>query len=128
MPAFQPTIRLGSTTPQTDFAATEWLMEEVAAEFLDCFRYLFPDHVRIMPSGHCALSLKWAMEDDPHAKHPYASPITVRFEPELLDALRSANVDGRRRIFRCHDSAMRAGMVGYNPYAPIPQSRVIVLG
>src|SRR5215212_1763691 len=105
MQAFQPTTRLDSLPP-SDFAATAWLMEDLAGDFLDCFRYLFPDHARIVPMGHGALSVRWAMENDPHAPHPYASPITVRFEADLLDALHVANTDGRRRIFRCQDSAM----------------------
>ena len=116
------------TIPLTDFRATEWLMEELSGLFLDSFRYLFPDHVQAMPTGHCSLTLSWAMADDPHRMHPYATPITVRFERDLLDALLCANTDGRRRIFRCQDGTMRAGLVGYNPYAAIPQSRVIVLG
>ena len=116
------------TLPMMDFAVTEWLMEELSETFMETFWYLFPEHARALPTGYCSLAVSWAMQGDPHAANPYATPITVRFEPDLIDALRAANPDGRRRIFRGQDNAMRAGMLGYNPYGRWPQSRVIVLG
>lgn len=116
------------TIPMMEFAVTEWLMDELADTFMQTFWYLFPEHARAMPTGYCSLEISWEMQGDPHAAHPFATPITVRFEPALIDALRAANADGRRRLFRRQDGAMRAGMLGYDPYGRLPQSRVIVLG
>jgi len=114
--------------PQSGFSLGEGLMEDLPELFLDTFGYLFPAHACALPHGHWGLAVSWTMDGDSHAAYLYATPITVRFEPQLVMALQRASHEGRRRILGRHDGTLRAGMLGYDPYARVPQSRVIVLG
>ena len=42
--------------------------------------------------------------------------------------MRLASLEQRRKIARRQEGTVKAGMVGYDPYASVPKSRVIVLG
>ena len=68
------------------------------------------------------------MANDPDALYGMSAPITVRFEPALIDSMRLASAEQRKRIATHQEAAFRAGMLGYDPYAAVPKARVIVLG
>lgn len=104
------------------------LMREILPVFRGVFDYLFPQQAKAVATGQSALTISWPMHDDPHARFVYATPITIRFEPELVEALRSASLGQRYRILKRQEGALRAGMMGYDPYAAIPKARIIVLG
>ena len=57
-----------------------------------------------------------------------STPVTLRFEPELLASMTQASAVQRRRIAASQEMTFRAGLLGYDPYARVPQARVIVLG
>jgi hypothetical protein len=79
-----------------------------------------------MPNGSVVIS--WSVIDDPHARYPYAAPVMLRFEPELLDAMRRADVGERARLAQAHEETLREGLRGYDPYARFPNARVVHLG
>jgi hypothetical protein len=75
-----------------------------------------------------SLAISWGMANDPDALYGMSAPITVRFEPALIDSMRLASAEQRKRIATHQEAAFRAGMLGYDPYAAVPKARVIVLG
>jgi len=103
-------------------------MDEIRSVFWESFRYLFPSHARAVQTGAGGLMISWAMDSDPHARFEHATPISIRFEDELIAAMRAAGLEQRRKIAKRQEAAVRAGMVGYDPYASVPKARVIVLG
>jgi len=103
-------------------------MDEIRRVFWDSYRYLFPPHAKAVQTGGGALMISWAMAGDPHARFMHATPIAIRFEEELIQAMQAAGLDQRKMIVRRQEATVKAGMVGYDPYASVPKSRVIVLG
>lgn len=98
------------------------------AAFWESVRHLFPRQAQAiqLASGHLVIS--WPVEGDPGALFEMSTPITVRFEPALVEQLRLADPEQRRRLLAQQEAAFRAGLVGYDPYAKVPKARVIVLG
>ena len=74
-----------------------------------------------------AIVISWSMHGDPHAKFRYAAPVVLRFEPELLALMQASAPEHRERIARQHEAALRAGLMGYDPYAG-SQARIVVIG
>jgi hypothetical protein len=103
-------------------------VDEIRNVFWDSFRSLFPPHAKAVQTGVGTLMISWAMGSDPHARFTHATPIAIRFEDDLLQAMRVAGLEQRRNIARRQEAAVRAGMEGYDPYASLPRARVIVLG
>jgi hypothetical protein len=103
-------------------------VDDIRSVFWDSFRYLFPPHAKAVQTGVGGLMISWAMRSDPHARFAHATPITIRFEADLIEAMRVAGLEQRRKIAKRQEAAVRAGMVGYDPYASVPKARVIVLG
>jgi hypothetical protein len=103
-------------------------VDDIRIAFWECFRYLFPPHARAMQTGSGGLVISWAMERDPHARFAHATPISIRFEEELIHAMRVADAEQRISIAKRHEGVVKAGLVGYDPYTAVPKSRVIVLG
>jgi len=98
------------------------------AAFWEAVRHLFPRQAQAIQLANGHLVISWPMEGEPGALFEMSTPITVRFEPELLEQLRLASPDQRRRLLVQQEAALRAGLVGYDPYAKVPKARVIVLG
>ena len=103
-------------------------MDEIRSVFWESFRYLFPPHAKAVQTGGGNLMISWAMAGDPHARFVHATPIAIRFEDDLIQAMQVAGLDQRKKIARRQEVAVKAGMVGYDPYASVPKARVIVLG
>ena len=103
-------------------------MDEIRSVFWESYRYLFPPHAKAVQTGGGGLMISWAISGDPHARFGHATPIAIRFEDELIQAMLVAGLDQRKKIAKRQEATVKAGMVGYDPYASVPKSRVIVLG
>lgn len=102
-------------------------LDEVRSAFWAAYAYLFPPHAMASQNEGGALVISWSMTGDPHARHRYAAPVVLRFEPELLALMEGATAESRERIAKHHEATVRAGLVGYDPYAGA-QARIIILG
>ena len=103
-------------------------MDDIRTVFWECFRYLFPPHARAMQTGSGGLMISWALQHDAHARFTHATPISIRFEEELIHAMRAADPEERVGIAKTHEGVVKSGLVGYDPYTTVPKARVIVLG
>jgi len=104
------------------------VMDPVRTAIWLAVRHLFPPHAQAIQLATGALAISWSIANDPYAVHDMATPITIRLEPELVEHMRMANAEQRKRIAANQESALRAGMMGYDPYTSVPRARVIVLG
>jgi hypothetical protein len=103
-------------------------VDEIRVTFWESLRYLFPPHARAIQTGSGALVISWALQHDPRARFTHATPISIRFEDELIHAMRVADREERISIAKRHEGVVKAGLVGYDPYTAVPKARVIVLG
>lgn len=103
-------------------------LDDVRIVFWDAFKHLFPPHAIALQNERGSVLISWSMADDPYATLPYAAPVMLRFEPELLEMMDAADDAGQRRIAIAQEQYLRAGLVGYDPYAVPPKARIIVLG
>ncbi|MFO1245586.1 MAG: STAS/SEC14 domain-containing protein [Ramlibacter sp.] len=106
----------------------EPLLDPIRSAFWEAFRHLFPPHAQAIQLANGSLAISWGMANHPDALYGMSAPITVRFEPALIDSMRLASAEQRKRIATHQEAAFRAGMLGYDPYAAVPKARVIVLG
>jgi hypothetical protein len=104
------------------------LMDPVRTAFWDAYRHLFPPNAQAVQLSNGNLVIAWALARDPQALFEMSTPVTVRFEPQLLDSMAQASAVQRRRIAASQEMTFRAGLLGYDPYTRVPQARVIVLG
>lgn len=104
------------------------VLDPIRSEFWNAFRHLFPAHAKAVQTGSGALIISWSIKGDRGARFPYATPITVRFEEQLTRAMAESDPEQRRKIAQRQEAVLRAGMVGYDPFAAVPKARVIVLG
>jgi hypothetical protein len=81
-----------------------------------------------MQTGSGGLMISWALHRDARARFAHATPISIRFEEELIHAMRAADPEERIGIAKAHEGVVKAGLVGYDPYTAVPKARVIVLG
>jgi hypothetical protein len=101
--------------------------DPLRSEFWAAYRYLFPPHAVAAQNDSGALVISWPMRGDPHASFKYAAPVMLRLEPDLVSMMAGAPPEQRKRIVSQQEAVLRAGLVGYDPYAGA-QARVIVLG
>lgn len=104
------------------------VLDPIRSIFWETFRHLFPPHARAAQTSSGALMISWSMKGDPAAVFPYATPITLRFEAELIKTMQDAGDEERRRIALAQEPVVKSGMVGYDPFAAVPKARVIVVG
>lgn len=103
-------------------------LDPIRAVFWESFRHLFPSHAKAVQTATGCLIITWSIKGAPGARFPYATPITVRFEEELTRAMEEGSAQERQQLAQGQEAALRAGMVGYDPFAAVPKARVIVLG
>ena len=121
------------TTPRTSDTKTArfnrpYELDEVHALVWKSVRHLFPpESMAAMPRPGC-IFVTWSIKGEPDALHPYASPIMLSLDTELLDLLKASSAKRRLQLAADQEAVVRAGMVGYDPYERLPNSRVIVLG
>jgi hypothetical protein len=104
------------------------VLDPIRSAFWEAFRHLFPAHAKAVQTSTGAMIISWSIRGDPGARFPYATPITVRFEEELTRAMETSSAEQRLLIAQRQEAVLRAGMVGYDPFAAVPKARVIVLG
>lgn len=104
-------------------------LDEVHAVLWRSIRHLFPAKALAVEPKPGWLSITWSMDGDPKATFSFATPILIRMENELLDAMWTCDSrDSQHTIAQRQEASVLAGMRGYDPYASLPNARVIVLG
>lgn len=103
-------------------------LDPVRAAIWAAVRHLFPVHARAIQMNSGTLAISWSIANQPDAVYDMATPITIRLEPELVEQMRLATAEQRKRIASHQEAAFRAGLVGYDPFTTVPRARVIVLG
>lgn len=103
-------------------------LDNVRSAFWQSYRHLFPPHslAAQTPNGNVVIS--WSIMDEPDARYPYAAPVMLRFDQDLLDAMWKAAPTQRTRLAQKHEPTLREGLRGYDPYARFPNARVVVIG
>jgi hypothetical protein len=115
----------GSPLPvPADFAS----LDELRQVFWQCYRHLFPPHALAAQTPSGSVVISWSMRDDPHAFHPYAAPVMLRFDRDLMTTFGRADTRQRVRIARNLEGTLREGLRGYDPFARFPNARVVVIG
>jgi len=104
------------------------MLDKVRAVFWHAYRHLFPPHSLAAQTRNGSLVISWSVMDDPHAHHPYAAPVVLRFEPDLLQAMAQADARTRLRIALNHEATLREGLRGYDPFTRFPNARIIHIG
>lgn len=103
-------------------------LDDIRAAFWGAYRHLFPPHSLAVQTPNGSLVISWSIQDDPHAKYPYAAPVMLRFDPALLELMGQADLPQRVRIAHNHEPTLREGLRGYDPFARFPNARVINIG
>ncbi|MEO7391068.1 MAG: hypothetical protein ABIU58_02770 [Ramlibacter sp.] len=103
-------------------------MDDIRKAFWESFRGLFPPHAKAVQTATGGLTISWPTTGNPDAHFAHSMPIAIRFEADLLEAMGAAGFEQRSKIAQRHEAALKAGLIGYEPYASVPKSRVIVLG
>lgn len=115
----------GSTLPPAIGVGT---LDNVRAVFWQAWRHLFPPHSLAAQTAHGSIVISWSVMDDPHAPYPYAAPVMLRFDDELLDTMWKADARTRIRIALMHEPTLRDGLRGYDPFTRFPNARVVNIG
>lgn len=115
----------GSTLPPSISVGA---LDNVRGVFWQAYRRLFPPHSLAAQTRSGNLVISWSVADDPHAHHPYATPVMLRFDRDLLQAMLQADVRTRIRIALTHEPTLREGLRGYDPFGRFPNARVINIG
>ena len=103
-------------------------LDSVRAVFWHAYRHLFPPHAVAAQTANGSVLISWSIKDDPHAKYLYAAPVMLRFDDALLEFMWQAGTRQRLRIAQNHESTLREGLRGYDPFARFPNARVINIG
>lgn len=103
-------------------------LDNLRAVFWEAYRHLFPPHALAAQTPNGSLVISWSVVDDPHASYPYATPVMLRFDEALLEAMGKADARQRVRIAQNHEPTLREGLRGYDPFARFPNARVVNIG
>ena len=103
-------------------------LDGVRAAFWQAYRHLFPPQALAAQTAQGSLVISWPVMDEPDALFPYAAPVVLRFEDALLAVMRRCDMQQRLRIAHHHEGTLREGLRGYDPFAPVPKTRVVTLG
>lgn len=103
-------------------------LDPVRSVFWHTYRHLFPPHALAAQTANGSIVISWSVQDDPHAVYPYAAPVMLRFDDQVIDAMQSSDARQRRRIAEHHESDLREGLRGYDPFARVPNARVVSIG
>jgi hypothetical protein len=103
-------------------------LDNVRSVFWQSYRHLFPPHSLAAQTPNGSVLISWSIMDDPHAKYPYAAPVMLRFDETLMDTMWKAELPQRVRIAQKHETLLREGLRGYDPFARFPNARVVVIG
>jgi hypothetical protein len=123
-------VDAGESLPSSSFSPSVGpdALDKVRTVFWQAYRHLFPPHALAAQTGNGSLVISWSVADDPHANHPYAAPVMLRFDQDLLQKMWQAEASARMRIAQEHEPTLREGLRGYDPFARFPNARVINVG
>jgi hypothetical protein len=103
-------------------------MDEVHLDVWHAVRHLFPaDAVATEPKPGW-INVTWSIGNESEAASMYATPVLLKIEHPLLNVMWSSSTERRYAIATRQEATVRAGMMGYNPRASLPNLRVVVLG
>lgn len=121
---------MSNPPPSSSFSSLPGIgtLDNVRAALWQSYRHLFPSHALAAQSPHGSLVISWSIQDEPHASYPYATPVVLRFEDALIEAMARSDARQRLRIAHNHEPTLREGMRGYDPFARFPNARVVTLG
>ena len=103
-------------------------LDNVWAVFWHSYRHLFPPHSLAAQTPNGSVVISWSIMDDPLAVYPYAAPVMLRFDDSLVEAMKKAALPQRVRLAKRHESLLREGLRGYDPFARFPNARIITIG
>jgi len=103
-------------------------LDNVRTAFWQSYRHLFPPHSLAAQTANGSVVISWSVMDDPNAKYPYAAPVMLRFDENLVDLMWKSDARHRIRIAAKHEATLREGLRGYDPFARFPNARVVVIG
>ncbi|WP_299763933.1 hypothetical protein [Ramlibacter sp.] len=103
-------------------------LDNVRAAFWQAYRHLFPPHSLAAQTPNGSIVISWSILDEPHARYPYAAPVMLRFDGQLVDTMSKCDPRERIRIAQNHEPTLREGLRGYDPFARFPNARVVVIG
>ena len=89
-------------------------------------RRFFPPHAEVLQTPAGALEITWCLAGGRGSR--YATPVLVRLERAWVADVEAADDWGRSVMASRAAETVRLGMFGYEPEAPLPQARVIVVG
>jgi hypothetical protein len=115
----------GSTQPPRAGVGS---LDPVRAAFWQAYRHLFPPHALAAQTPNGSVLISWSILDEPDARYPYAAPVMLRFDEDLLQVMLRADARQRARIAQKHEAVLREGLRGYDPFTRFPNARVIVIG
>jgi hypothetical protein len=123
-------VEAGESLPSSTHSSSTGIstLDNVRTVFWQAYRHLFPPHAVAGQVSNGNLVISWSVADDPHANHPYAAPVMLRFDKDLLDTMWQTEPRGRMRIAQNHEPTLREGLRGYDPFARFPNARVINVG
>jgi hypothetical protein len=103
-------------------------LDNVRTVFWQAYRHLFPPHALAAQTGNGSMVISWSVADDPHAVHPYAAPVVLRFDKDLVDSMWKVQPAARMRVAKEHEPTLREGLRGYDPFSRFPNARVVCIG
>jgi hypothetical protein len=103
-------------------------LDTVRAVFWHAYRHLFPPHSLAAQTQNGSVLISWSIMEEPGAKYPYAAPVMLRFDEELVQTMWRVGPDQRLRIAEKHEPTLREGLRGYDPYSRFPNARVVNIG
>ena len=89
-------------------------------------RRFFPPHAEVLQTPAGTLEISWSLTADRGSR--YATPVLVRLERAWVADVEAADDWGRNVMAARAAETVRQGMFGYEPEAPLPQARVIIVG
>ena len=110
--------------PKVDLGA----LDELRTVFWQSYRHLFPPHSKAAQTPNGCVVISWSILDDPGARYPYAAPVMLRFDEELVDTMQRSELSQRVRMAKKLEPLLREGLRGYDPFARFPNARVVVIG
>lgn len=115
----------GSTQPPSIGVGS---LDNVRSVFWQAYRHLFPPHALAAQAPNGSVVISWSIMDEPNARYPYAAPVMLRFDEDLVDTMWKCEPRQRIRIAEKHEPTLREGLRGYDPFARFPNARVVVIG
>ncbi|HSV84698.1 MAG TPA: hypothetical protein VLK85_36300 [Ramlibacter sp.] len=103
-------------------------LDSVRSVFWQAYRHLFPPHSLAAQTSNGSVLISWSIMDEPDARFPYAAPVMLRFDPDLLERMWNAPPAQRLRLAERHEPTLREGLRGYDPFARFPNARVVIIG